>query len=98
MRRTVDGTKEEQKNEFKRRKDLIDETITTLNDSGETKKSQLIKESFDKILSGSNSIQDIEDKVDPINKEAVEWMTAEWSKVRPELENVSLNVYNKVFR
>ena len=23
-------------------------------------------------------------------------MTAEWSKVRPELENVSLNVYNKV--
>ena len=96
MRRTVDGTKEEQKNEFKRRKDLIDETITTLNDSGETKKSQLIKESFDKILSGSNSIQDIEDKVDPINKEAVEWMTAEWSKVRPELENVSLNVYNKV--
>ena len=96
MRRTVDGTKEEQKNEFKRRKDLIEETITTLNDSGETKKSQLIKESFDKILSGSNSIQDIEDKVDPINKEAVEWMTAEWSKVRPELENVSLNVYNKV--
>jgi hypothetical protein len=96
MRRTVDGTKEEQKNEFKRRKDLIEETITTLNDSGETKKSQLIKESFDKILSGSNSIQDIEDKVDPINKEAVEWMTSEWSKVRPELENVSLNVYNKV--
>ena len=96
MRRTVDGTKEEQQNEFERRKGLIEETITTLNDSGETKKSQLIKDAADKILSGSNSVQDIENKVDPINREAVEWMSAEWSQIRPELENVSLNVYNKV--
>jgi len=96
MRRTVDGTKEEQLNEFERRKGLIEETITTLNESGETKKSQLIKDAADKILSGSNSVQDIENKVDPINREAVEWMSAEWSQIRPELENVSLNVYNKV--
>ena len=96
MRRTVDGTKEDQKTEFERRKGLVEETIKTLNDSGETKKAQLIKEAADKILSGSNSIQDIENKVDPTNKEAVEWMTAEWSKIRPDLENVSLNVYNKV--
>ena len=96
MRRTVDGTKEEQQNEFERRKGLIEETITTLNESGETKKSQLIKDAADKILSGSNSVQDIENKVDPINREAVEWMSAEWSQIRPELENVSLNVYNKV--
>ncbi len=96
MRRTVDGTKEEQQNEFERRKGLIEETIATLNESGETKKSQLIKDAADKILSGSNSVQDIENKVDPINKEAVEWMAAEWSQIRPELENVSLNVYNKV--
>ena len=96
MRRTVDGTKEDQRIEFERRKGLVEETIETLNDSGETKKAQLIKEAADKILSGSNSIQDIENKVDPTNKEAVEWMTAEWSKIRPDLENVSLNVYNKV--
>ena len=96
MRRTVDGTKEDQRIEFERRKGLVEETIKTLNDSGETKKAQLIKEAADKILSGSNSIQDIENKVDPTNKEAVEWMTAEWSKIRPDLENVSLNVYNKV--
>ena len=49
-----------------------------------------------KYLLSQTHISDLEDKVDPINKEAVEWMTAEWSKVRPELENVSLNVYNKV--
>ena len=96
MRRTVDGTKDQQKNEFERRKNLINKTIKRLNDTGETKKAEVIQKVYDKILSDSNTISDLDNKVDPINKEAVDWMTAEWSKVRPELENVSLNVYNRV--
>ena len=96
MRRTVDGTKDQQKDEFDRRKSLINKTIKRLNETGETKKAEVIQKVYDKILADSNTISDLDNKIDPINKEAVDWMTAEWSKVRPELENVSLNVYNRV--
>lgn len=94
--RTVDGTKEEQKIEFDRRKRHLKESIAAYKEDGQTKQAELAQKVYDKIISGSNSIQDVENKVDPVNKEAVEWMVAEWSKVRPELENVSLNIYNKV--
>ena len=94
MRRTVNGTKAEQKAEFNRRKGLVEKTIKRLANV-DPKKSELYQNAYDKLVKGSNNINDIDTKVDPINKEAVEWMTAEWSKLRPELENTSLNVYNR---
>ena len=95
MRRTVDGTEQEQQQEFDRRKGLIEQSIEVLKERGETKKAEVYQQVYDKLLKDSNNINDVDSKTDPINKEAVEWMTNEWSKARPELENVSLNVYNR---
>jgi len=94
MRRTINGTKAEQKTEFTRRKTLVEKTIVELK-KADPKKSDLYQNAYDKLVKGSNNINDIDSKVDPINKEAVEYMTNEWSKLRPELENTSLNVYNR---
>ena len=94
MRRTINGTKAEQKAEFNRRKGLVEKTIERLANV-DPKKSELYQNAYDKLVKGSDNINDIDAKVDPINKEAVEWITAEWSKLRPELENTSLNVYNR---
>ena len=95
MRRTVDGTKEEQQKEFDRRKGLIEQSIKVLKEKGQTKKAEVYQQVYDKLLKDSNNINDVDSKTDSINKEAVEWMTNEWTKARPELENVSLNVYNR---
>lgn len=95
MRRTVDGTEQEQQKEFDRRKGLIEQSIEALKKNGQESKAELYQEAYDKLLKDSNNINDVDSKTDPINKEAVEWMTNEWTKARPELENVSLNIYNR---
>ena len=98
MRRTVDGTEAEQDAEFKRRKGLIEQSIKELKNSSkpaDQKKSQEYQKVYDKLLKDSNSINELEKKTDPLNKEAVEWMTSQWTKARPELEDVSLSIYNR---
>ena len=98
MRRTVDGTAVDQDKEFKRRKGLIKQSITELKNStkvADQKKSQEYQKVYDKLLKNSNSINEVDKKTDPINKEAVDWMTSEWTKARPELEDVSLSIYNR---
>lgn len=99
MRRTVDGTLEEQQQEFKRRKGLIEQSIDKLKETGETndqKKAKVYEEVYNKILKEANNINDIDFKVDPLNKEAVDWVTNEWSSRRDELADISLNVYNRI--
>lgn len=99
MRRTVDGTLEEEQQEFKRRKGLIGQSIDKLKETGETndqKKAKVYEEVYNKILKGANNINDIDSKVDPLNKEAVDWVTNEWSSRRDELADISLNVYNRI--
>ena len=96
IRRTVDGTKEEQANEFDRRKGLIEQTIDRLEKEGETKKYEAYKRVYDKILKESKNVSDVESKVDRINKKAVEWFTDQWTKIRPELGDISLGYYNRV--
>jgi len=99
MRRTVDGTLEEQQQEFKRRKGLIEQSIDKLKETGETndqKKAKVYEEVYNKILKESKNINDIDSKVDPLNKEAVDWVTNEWSSRRDELADISLNVYNRI--
>ena len=99
MRRTVDGTLEEQQQEFKRRKGLIEQSIDKLKETGETndqKKAKVYEEVYNKILKESKNINDIDSKVDPLNKEAVDWVTNEWASRRDELADISLNVYNRI--
>ena len=95
MRRTVDGTEIEQIEEFKRRKGLVEQSIVELRNDGQSVKADYYQNAYDKLLKDSNTIDEVDSKTDPINKEAVEWMTNEWTKARPELENVSLSIYNR---
>lgn len=96
MRRTITGTSEEQSVEFQRKKTLIEQSIKNLNNNGETKKSKAYQKVYDKILKDSNTVQDVENKSDAVNLKAVEWMSGEWAKFYPELQDVNLNIYNSL--
>ena len=96
MRRTITGTSEQQSVEFQRKKRLIEQSIKNLNNNGETKKATTYQQVYDKILKDSNSVQDVENKSDAINLKAVEWMSGEWAKFYPELQDVNLNIYNSL--
>jgi hypothetical protein len=98
VRRTLIGTEAEQQQEFNRKKDLILETIKTLsnsNDKTNKTKADIYQKVYDKLLSDSNNITDVESKVDKTNLAAVEWMTEEWSKHYKDLSDTNLNIYNK---
>ena len=98
VRRTLVGTEAEQQQEFVRKKGLILETINTLNntkDKANKKKADTYQKVYDKLLSDSNNITDVESKVDKTNLDAVEWMTEEWKKQYKDLSDTNLNIYNK---
>jgi len=99
MRRTVDGTLEEQQQEFKRRKGLVEQSIDRLKKTGETNdqtKAEVYEKIYDKILKDATTIDEVDAKVDATNKEAVEWITNEWAARRDDLADISLNVYNRI--
>ena len=98
VRRTLVGTEAEQQQEFVRKKGLILETINTLNntkDKANKTKADTYQKVYDKLLSDSNNITDVESKVDKTNLDAVEWMTEEWKKQYKDLSDTNLNIYNK---
>ena len=97
MRRTVDGTPQEQAAEFNRRKQLVEETIAQLNNSTTKEfnnQGKLYEQAYNKLLSDSNTIEAVESKADPTNLEGVETVTETWRELRPDLEETGLNVYN----
>jgi len=97
MRRTVDGTPQEQAAEFNRRKQLVEETIAQLNNSTTKEfnnQGKLYEQAYNKLLSDSNTIEAVESKADPTNLEGVETVTETWRGLRPDLEETGLNVYN----
>jgi len=98
IRRTLIGTEAEQQQEFNRKKALILETIKTLsntNDKVNKNKAETYQKVYDRLLSDSNNITDVESKVDKANLAAVEWMTKEWKKHYKDLSDTNLNIYNK---
>jgi hypothetical protein len=98
MMRNVIGTAAEIKAEFKRRKDLIKESIEELGNGNEKEmaKSLVYQEVYDKILKDANSIDDVTSKVDAVNLDAVKFWQDQWQSKYDELADVSLNVYNKI--
>ena len=98
IRRNNGGDEADMQKEFNRRKGLIQESIDVLrsaNDDINNQKAELYQEAYDKILAESNNISDVESKVDPTNKEVVDWWTAEWTKHYDKLRDVAINVYNQ---
>lgn len=84
--------------EFDRRKKLIEQSITRLSEGNEVevKKSQEYQVAYDKILKDSNSVQEVREKMNKTNLQAVEFVQDMWSEIYEDLSDVSLNVYNSV--
>ena len=98
VRRFTPGTETEQKKEFENSKKLVEQTYERLLDSGDpliVKKGEAVKAQYDKLLKDSNSIADVESKVDPVNLEGVKYVTEIWAKKYNELADISLNIYNR---
>jgi hypothetical protein len=96
INRTIDGTVSEQQEEFQRRKDLIEESYEALKNGSpiEQQKGQDYENVFNKILKEAVTIQDVKDKVDAVNVEAVDFIINEWSEIYPDLKNHALDIYN----
>lgn len=96
--RNLQGTVQQQIDEFARRKNLILQSIESLRRQGgeASKKADLYQQAYDKILDDSINADEVVSKVDSTNKEAVEWWIDKWSNIYPDLYDVSLNVYNKL--
>lgn len=84
--------------EFDRRKKLIEQSIARLSEGNEVevKKSQEYQVAYDKILKDSNSVQEVREKMNKTNLQAVEFVQDMWSEIYEDLSDVSLNVYNSV--
>jgi len=98
VRRSITGTLKEKQDEFNRRKKLIENDIKAFEKSTESDEVQLgsvYRKVYDKILKDSNNPLEVQNKVDPINIEAVEWMTEKWQEIKPLLDKVALEVYNR---
>lgn len=105
MTRNVIGSEAAMQTEFNRRKRLVKESIKVLSEGNDKEKikSKIYQEAYDKLVAAkegareeSSSINDVKNRVDKTNLEAVEWWNNEWSDKFDELSDVSLNVYNKV--
>ena len=98
LKRNLIGTEQEVKEEFNRRKDRVQDTINELeksNDKKLIKKAEIYKKIFDPIKDSEN-IEEVEEKIDPINKDAVKWRIAIFKKYYPEVKQIAASVYNTI--
>tara|TARA_R100001594_G_scaffold102269_1_gene136958 strand:+ start:781 stop:6021 length:5241 start_codon:yes stop_codon:yes gene_type:complete len=101
MRRTVTGDLTQQKKEFERKKRLINQSIQNLKRAAKTfnvhgKQAELYQQVYDKLLKDSNSIEEVENKAARVNLDAVQWITNQWAELYPELQDISLKMYNTI--
>ena len=98
MKRTVEGTEQEQQQEFERRKNLIKESYELLISSDNKNLQQegkIYEEIYNRSIKDSKSVNEIEAKTDKTILEGVDYVTKIWESKYPELSEVSLEVYNK---
>jgi hypothetical protein len=88
----------DEKVSFEDRKSLVDQTIKNLENGSEKEqeKAKLYQEVYDKILKDSKSAQEVRDKVDKANADAVDFWIGKWSENYEELADVSENIHNIV--
>ena len=99
LKRTVPGNETVQKAEFKRRVELIRESIQSLREYGnedQQKMANIYEEVYTKLgLDNADiTIDQVQSNVDPKNAEAVNWWIDQWSQHYSDLYDVSLDVYN----
>ena len=93
--RTVIGTEAEMQKEFDRRKELIEQSIEDLSngDDKEQAMAELYQKAYDKLNKATN-IQEIRDRVDKTNLEAVDFWIENWANKYDQFAQVSAGVYN----
>ena len=98
VRRSLIGTKKDKQEEFNRRKKLIENDVIAFENSIKDEEKELgalYRRVFDKILKDSNNPDEVQAKVDPINVEGVEWITEQWRTIKPLLDRIGLEIYNR---
>lgn len=98
VNRNVIGTKARQKEVFEKRKQEVLDTIKVLETSGNESEIELaknIKKAYDKILDGSNSINDVRSKTDAENIKGVEFWINKWDSKYEALSDLAKDFYNK---
>ena len=98
VRRSLIGTQKDKQEEFNRRKKLIENDVIAFENSikdDEKELGALYRRVFDKILKDSNNPDEVQAKVDPINVEGVEWITEQWRTIKPLLDRIGLEIYNR---
>ncbi len=98
VRRSLIGTQKDKQEEFNRRKKLIENDVIAFENSikdDEKELGALYRRVFDKILKDSNNPDEVQSKVDPINVEGVEWITEQWRTIKPLLDRIGLEIYNR---
>ena len=98
LKRTVNGTAEEQAAEFKRMKNLWKESTEYHKNGTEKEKviGEKMQKAYAKIAASSNSIAEVESKMDATNKQATEYWMDKFKGIKPSLDQVSLSMYNTV--
>ena len=99
LKRNLTGTKTEVRDEFKRRAEIIKQSIESLRENGTDKEiemADLYQEAYDKLGVSELDLDVIEANADQMNKDATDWMINEWGKIYGELADVSLSVYNSM--
>ena len=98
MLRSVIGTQEEMQSEFDRRKGLVEESIAVLSNGNklQQKKAELYQKAYDKLVVDSENLQDIKDKTDPKNLEAVDFWHKQWESKFDQMSDVASGIYNKI--
>lgn len=99
LRRTIQGTPEEQQAEFNRNKKLLKQSIEELKTGTEkeVELSKMYEEVYNKLdVENSKDINDIISKTDRLNIEANDWMVEKWADIYDDLADVSESVYNKI--
>lgn len=98
MSRTVFGTKAMIQDVFNARKKIIEDSIKALSKgtSEEARIAELYQKVYDKILADSNNSQEVRDKADPTNIEAVNFWVSQWDSKFDALADISERIYNTI--
>ena len=98
LRRNKGGSPQEVQALFETRKALIQQGIDNLVSSGvdeDVKKAELYQQVFDKVAKESNNISEVENNVDSVNKEVVDYWTNKWAENYEDLRGVSKSIYRQ---
>ena len=96
LSRNVSGTVTQQAEEFKRRVEVLKESVKSLLEGStkEQKMGEIYQKIYDKLNVESGDIDVINANADKINRSAVDWWINQWGTTYNDLSDISLSVYN----